>query len=240
VSAALASGAAGVEQRHLTPVQELVERPVLRRDDLRALYESVAGAGWDEIHAELEQRLRHNLTPLSRWLDVSEEDMRNAALSVALTVFAPIAVMSADDAFRWRSERTGRSAELVLRDLIDMAPVMSRYDRARLPDAGILNERSFTMIGVPDQDSSFFAGTQQGTLVTTGDPRFVVILQLKLGFPPSAIWGFDRHRRAFEAVRKARLVAQDIYPGFPHQLKHAWTGSANGVHPPRRKRKRSR
>ena len=106
---------------------------------------------------------------------------------------------------------------------------MCRYDRARMPDGGGLHERSFTMIGVPDRDTSFFAGTQQGTLVTTGDVRHIVILQLKLGFPPSAIWGFDRHRAAFDEVRRARVVAQNIYPGFPHALKDAWSAPAAGT-----------
>jgi hypothetical protein len=112
--------------------------------------------------------------------------------------------------------------EIALRNFIALAPVMCRYDRAMLPNAGSLDERSFTKIGVPNRDASFLAGTQQGTLVTTGDTKHIVILQLKLGFPPSAIWGFDRHRAAFEEARRLGLVAQDIYPGFPHDLKRPW------------------
>lgn len=229
-----------MEDRRLTPVQELVERPVLRRDDLRALYTSVVGAGWDEVAPELEQRLRHELAPLSWWLNATEDHIRSATLAAALPAFDVITHMSADDAFRWRAERTGRLPEIVLRDLIDMAPVMCRYDRARLPDAGALHERSFTMIGVPDRDASFFAGTQQATLVTTGDPTQIVVLQLKLGFPPSAIWGFDRHLRAYEEVRRAGIVAQDIYPGFPHELKRVWNPSSNGSPPDRRTRRGKR
>jgi hypothetical protein len=228
IATSLLAGAQALEDQRLTPVQELIERPVLRRDDLRGLYTLVVGAGWDEVAPVLEQLLRHELAPLSSWLNAVEEDMRSATLAAALPAFDVITRMSADDAFRWRAERTGRAPELVLRDLIDMAPVMCRYDRAKLPDGGTLHERSFTMIGVPDRDASFFAGTQQGTLVTTGDPTQVVVLQLKLGFPPSAIWGFERHRRAFEEVRRAGIVAQDIYPGFPHELKRAWAPSPNG------------
>lgn len=231
-SAQLREDVAAVEERRLTPVQELVERPVLRRDELRALYASVAGGSWDQIPVELDQRLRHELAPLSQLLDVSEVEIKDAVVAATLPAFAKISAMSADDAFRWRCERAGRAPELMLRDLIDMAPVMCRYDRARLPDAGMLHERSFTMVGVPDRDTSFFAGTQLGTLVTTGETRHVTILQLKLGFPPSAIWGFDRHRRAFEEVRRAGVVAHDIFPGFPHELRSAWLDSGDNKSTP--------
>ena len=238
VAGRLLAGAQALEDRRLTPVQELVDRPILRREELRALYQSVIGSAWEGVPEEFDLRLRHELAPLSRWLDVAEEAIATEIVGASLPAFARIAAMSADQALRWRCERSGRLAELALRDLIDLAPVMCRYDRARLPEGGSLNERSFTMIGVPDRDTSFFAGTQQGTLVTTGDRRHIVVLQLKLGFPPSAIWGFDRHRRAFEEVRRLGVVAQDIYPGFPHQLKHAWVASAHGARPVRSQRKR--
>lgn len=213
---------ASVESRRMTPVQELVERPILQRDDLRALYASVAGCAWGDVPEEVDARLRHHLSPLSRWLGATEGEIREDIVGATVPVFERIAKMSADDALGWQCERTHLAPELALRNLIALAPVMCRYDRARLPDAGSLNDRSFTMIGVPDRDASFLAGTQQGTLVTTGDPRHIVILQLKLGFPPSAIWGFDRHREAFEEARRLGVVAQDIYPGFPHELKRPW------------------
>lgn len=211
-----------LESRQLTPVQELVERPLLHREDLRALYASVAGCAWGDVHEEVDARLRHHVAPLSRWLGATEDEIREDITAATMPVFDRIAGMSADDAWRWQCERTHQAPEIALRNFIALAPVMCRYDRAMLPNAGSLNERSFTMIGVPDRDASFLAGTQQGTLVTTGDPRHIVILRLKLGFPPSAIWGFDRHRAAFEEARRLGVVAQDIYPGFPHELKRPW------------------
>ncbi len=226
VGDALLSGVAALESRRMTPVQELVERPILGRDDLRALYASIAGCAWGDVPDEVDARLRHHLSPVSRWLGATEDEIRDDIVGVTVPVFERIAEMSADDALRWQCERTHLAPEPALRNLIALAPVMCRYDRARLPDAGSLNDRSFTMIGVPDRDASFLAGTQQGTLVTTGDPRHIVVLQLKLGFPPSAIWEFDRHRAAFEEARRLNVVAQDIYPGFPHELKRPW-GHAN-------------
>lgn len=241
VAGGLLAGAQALEDRSLTPVQELVERPILRRQELRALYESVARSAWEDVPETFDLRLRHELAPLSRWLDVAEEAIRTEVVNAAQPAFTHIAAMSADEALRWRCELSNRPAELALRDLIDLAPVMCRYDRARMPDGGGLHERSFTMIGVPDRDTSFFAGTQQGTLVTTGDARHIVILQLKLGFPPSAIWRFDRHRAAFDEVRRAGVVAQNIYPGFPHALKDAWYAPAVGTTRARRpKRKKGK
>ena len=99
-----------------------------------------------------------------------------------------------------------------LRDSEALATVLCRYDRARLPDGGDLDQGSFRILGVPDRERSVFASMADALVVSTGDPHRIIYLQLKLGFPASALWHYRRYEHAHEEIRGQGRLALRIYP----------------------------
>ena len=202
----------GYEQRTITPIDELVQRPLAAPSDLRALYENVTASGWDSASAPMTQAFRENVGRLKEWIGVGVVDIVERAVTAARPLFPDVLAMSADDLVRWLCHRRGVTPDVALRNLIELAPILCRYDRARLPESDGMYDGAFVLIGVPDRDTSVFTGTGQGVLVTTGDRRHISVLRLKLGMPASALWDFERMRAAYDAVRRRGEVVVDIYP----------------------------
>lgn len=202
------------EGRVVSPVDELVRRPLAEADDLHALYERDCGSPWGEATPQLESVLRAPIGSLVDWLGLPTKALCDRALDSAMDLFRDTLAMSADDFLRWKCERLSQSPDVVLRDLIGMAPILCRYDRSRLPESDSVYDGSFVLVGVPDRDTSVFAGTGHGVLVSTADRTHISVLRLKLGMPASALWDYDRTRHAHEAVRARGEVVLDIYPGL--------------------------
>lgn len=150
--------------------------------------------------------------------------------------------MTADDFVRWQHRRRGADPKLFLRDCERDAPLLCRFDRARLPGGRDQRTASFVIVDVPERDRSVFFSTPHASLVTTGDPDHIVFLRLKLGYPASALWQYDRYRAAHDEIARGGRVAQDIFPNFPHDLWRSWTGApgASIRRRPRRPGRKSR
>jgi len=210
------------ESRQLTPVTQMTSRPLYEVDDLHRLYTHTYRADWGTVSPQTSVLVRHSLGGLSRWLRQSEGVVYRDLLAACLPLFSTISSMTADDFVRWLCRDRGFSPALLLRNSEALAPILCRYDRARLPGSGDFQETSFQIIGVPDRESSVFAGTPHGLLVSTGDPDRIIFLTMKFGFPASGLWHFPRYHQAYEEVRRQGLVAQEIYPDFPHHLRDGW------------------
>lgn len=210
----LAERATAFERRQPTPLEELVDRPLYVVAELRELYSRASGSAWGTLSDQSISLLRRHLGNIDTLLEASTSDVCQRALDAALPMFESIASMSVDDYFKWSCQRSGTDPELLLRDILSRTRILSRYDRAKLQDGDAMYEQSFVLIGVPARDSSVFSGTVQGDLVSTGDRRHVTVLRMKLGMPPSALWGFDRWRAAYLEVKRRGRHAQDIFEGL--------------------------
>jgi hypothetical protein len=199
-----------------TPVTEIIQRPLYETAQLQRLYRDSYATDWGTTSQEMEGAVRQSLGGLSLWLDSEDQTIYAALIEALLPVFEPTIRMTADDFVRWLSAVGETSPELLLRDSELLAPVLCRYDRARLPDSGAFEDTAFRILGVPDRDCSAFSGVADVLLVSTGDPDRIVHLSLKLGFPASALWHHERYQRAAEEVRRRGRVAQQIYPDFPY------------------------
>jgi hypothetical protein len=199
-----------------TPVTEIIQRPLYETAQLQRLYRDSYATDWGTTSQEMEAAVRQCLGGLSLWLDSEEQAIYAALIDALLPVFEATVRMTADDFVRWLSTAGETSPELLLRDSELLAPVLCRYDRARLPDSGAFEDTSFRILGVPDRDCSAFSGVADVLLVSTGDPARIVHLSLKLGFPASALWHHERYQRAAEEVRRRGRIAQQIYPDFPY------------------------
>lgn len=232
------------ESRETTPVEEIIERPLYDIPDLHRLYRDTCGSEWGTVSEETAAAVRHALGGLSRLLGQEESVIYEEMLAAALPLFSPISSMTADDFVRWKYRQLDRSPDLLLRDSEVLAPTLCRYDRAKLPEGGDQREASFVIIGVPDRDRSVFSGTPHGLLVSTDDRSHIVVLRLTMGYPPSSLWHYDRYRQAHAEIGQQGRVAQDIYPGFPHELRREWEvaddgdGRAAGKGGQRRKQRR--
>lgn len=193
-------------------MDEIIRRPLYDKTDLHELYELAAGTAPGTVSTQLERELRLRFGALDSLLDQDDDAVRELALAAAGPTFAMITVMSADAFLGWRCERRQQDPAVVLRMLIDRAPLLCRYDRTRLPDDDAAYESSFVLIGVPDEAASTFFGTDQGVLVTTADPRHISILRLTFGMTPTALWGWERMRRARAVLTRRGDDGRSIYP----------------------------
>jgi hypothetical protein len=226
-----------------TPVTRVTCRPLYRVDDLHRLYRQTYGVEWGSASRWMSALTRHTVGGLSRWLKQNDGAIYGELLTACLPLFSAISSMNADGFVRWLSQERGFSPDLLLRNSKALAPVLCRYDRARLPEGGDFQETAFQIVGVPDRESSVFAGTPHGPLVSTGDPDRIIFVTLKFAFPASALWHYPRYRQAYEEIRRQRLVAQEIYPNFPYHVRDGWgvnggTGSARGVQSAHRRARR--
>ena len=203
-------------ERELTPTGELTQRPLFSHSDLEQLYAEVSRAEWGTVATETVRLARARVGDLSRWLGQPDRLIHEELTAVCSSFFTSVSAMTADDFYRWKCRKHGLDPELLLRDSEELAPLLCRYDRARLQDGADAEELRFRLIGVPDRDHSVFAGTSFGYLVSTGDPNRLVLVQMRLGFPSSALWHFPKYRRAHETVRRQGRVAQAIFPSLRH------------------------
>jgi hypothetical protein len=201
-------------QRQLMPTDELTQRPLFSHLDLEQLYAEVSGAEWGAVAPETARLARSRVGDLSRWLGQPDGIIHEEVVSVCSSFFTSVSAMTADDFYRWKCRKHGLDPELLLRDSEELAPVLCRYDRARLQNGADAEELHFRLIGVPDREHSVFAGTSAGDLASTGDTERIIFVQMRLGFPSSALWHFPKYRRAYEAVRRQGRVAQAIFPSL--------------------------
>lgn len=216
-AASLEASAFAFERKEATPLDELIRRPLHDADDLRALYELGSACPAGTVSPHLEQQLRLRVGPLDQWLGQDECELRELALAATLPTFASVLAMTADAFLGWKCKRTGTTPALALRQLVARSPLLCRYDRTRLPEDDRAYENSFTLIGVPDESTSTFFGTDEGVLVTTADASHISILRLTFGMPASSLWGFERMRRAHDAQIRAGDDRRSIYPELRDQ-----------------------
>jgi hypothetical protein len=127
--------------------------------------------------------------------------------------------MTADDYLGWALPARGLDREAFIRDSLDRAALLWRYDAARLPEDAGFEDTTFVLVGVPSVERSTLRGTTRAELVATGDPQRLLFLRLKVGLPWVALWRAGAYEAAYRTVDAQGEVALHVYPDYPRRLK---------------------
>jgi hypothetical protein len=192
-----------------------VEKKIYTPSQLRDLFAERVGGDWNQLGEHALQQVAAAAGTCSSWLGLPDaQSLRTRLLTAAATCTGHVRDMNIEDYVRWLIGRGELDASTCLRDWLDQASPLCRFERTRLPAEDDLSDTSLAFAGVPDAETSIVRDAAGILPVGTADKERMVFIRVLMGLAPSTLWRAPKYKEAYDKVRAQGRVALNVYPNF--------------------------